>query len=231
MKTAIVVASKKDKAEDTLIYQSLVPLKSIGQKFSAHFFLNNTKGLSKVYNEAITNILYSDKDGDTDCMLFVHDDVYVDDGFIFDKIEDGFSVYDIIGVAGAKNPKIKEPALWHLMTERQDWRGFAAHFAPNMETIGMTSFGITPDTVDILDGVVLAINIKRVKETGWKFNENYTFHHYDISSTLDATKAGLTCGVLPIHIIHQSPGLRDINDPIFRESQKQFLKEYKSDIS
>jgi len=231
MKTVLVVASKKDKAEDTLIYQSLVPLKSIGQKFTVHFFLNNTRGLSEVYNEASHKILDSEKDSNTDCILFVHDDVYIDDAFIFDKIEDGFSVYDIVGVAGAKKPKIKEPALWHLMTNREDWRGFAAHFAPNMETIGMTSFGISPDAVDILDGVLLAINVKKTKAVNWKFNENYKFHHYDIASTLDALKKGLVCGVLPIHIIHKSPGLEDINDSHFQQSQKLFLKEYGLNIS
>lgn len=231
MKTAIVIASKKNKAEDTLIYQSLVPLKSLERDFTAHFYLNNTRGLSEVYNEATSKILSDEKNKNVDCILYVHDDVYIDDAFVFDKIEDGFSLYDIIGVAGAKNPVVKQPALWHLMTDRKDWRGFAAHFAPNMKVIGMTSFGASPDSVDILDGVFLAVNIKRVKEAGWCFNENYTFHHYDISSTLDAAKKNLVCGVLPIHIIHQSPGLRDINDTVFQESQKRFLKEYGSNIS
>ena len=231
MKTAIVVASKEDKAEDTLIYQSLVPLKSTSQKFTAHFYLNNTDGLSVVYNKATTEILSSEKGKDTDCILFVHDDAYIDDAFIFDKIEDGFSVYDIVGVAGAKSPVIKQPALWHLMTERQNWRGFAAHFASDMGTIGMTSFGPTPDRVDILDGVLLGVNVRKCREAGWKFNENYTFHHYDISSTIDASRKGLVCGTLPIHIIHRSPGLRDLNDPLFQQSQQQFLKEYGANIS
>ena len=221
MKSLVVCATQKSDPKETLLYQSLVPLKEKGAKFEAEFHTSNKEGLSKLYNNVMK------RDRGYDCYVFVHDDVYIDDAFIFDKIEEGFQLYDIIGVAGASDPKIKAPALWHLMTERFNWSGSAGHFV-SKDRIAITSFGAMPAKVDILDGVLLAVNRMKYFKSGWQFNENYTFHHYDIASCLDAGKKKLTCGVLPIHIIHQSPGLRDIHDPVFTASQTQFLKEYGS---
>lgn len=220
MKSIIVSVTRETDPTKTLLYESLKSLKEKGVKFSAHFYTQNTQGLSQVYNRAINELT------NYDCIVFVHDDVYIDDAYIFDKIKDGFQEYDIIGVAGALDPVIKAPALWHLMTKRENWRGAVAHFIPNMMQIGVTSFGPMPAVVTILDGVLLAVNRSKTLKASWKFNENYTFHHYDVSSTLDATRKGLVCGVLPIHIVHKSPGLSDINDATFVENQRRFLSEY-----
>ena len=35
-------------------------------------------------------------------------------------------------------------------------------------------------------------------------------------------------GVVPINLIHQSPGLRSLEDIRFQESQRNFLNEYNS---
>jgi hypothetical protein len=74
----------------------------------------------------------------------------------------------------------------------------------------------------------MSISTRRVLDAGWKFNENYTFHHYDLSSCLDANKKKLRLGVIPILTYHNSPGLRDLNDKTFTENQAKFLQEYAS---
>ena len=91
-----------------------------------------------------------------------------------------------------------------------------------------TPFGPVPVRTAIVDGVFMSVNVKKVKEAKWKFNENYDFHLYDISSCLDANKKKLKVGVAPIHLIHASPGLRNFNDITFQKNQTQFLKEYAS---
>lgn len=112
------------------------------------------------------------------------------------------------------------------MCGRENLRGAAGHFLPDNNAIHITAFGPSPARVALLDGLLLAVNSKKVAAAGWKFNENYNFHLYDIASCIDANKKKLKCGVLPIHVIHQSPGLRDYNDPTFQKNQNQFLKEY-----
>ena len=90
----------------------------------------------------------------------------------------------------------------------------------------MTSFGPTPSRVALLDGLFISVNTKKIKEVNWKFNENYTFHHYDIASSIDANKKKLKLGVTPIWVIHKSPGLLDPNSSVFLNSQKKFIQEY-----
>lgn len=222
MKTLIVSATRESDLESTILSESLKPLLHAGAKFSVSYSINNTRGLPVVYNEVM-----KEHAADYDCMIFVHDDVYIDDAFFIDKIEDGFSSgFDIVGVAGGINPVIKAPTLWHIMCGPGHLRGGAGHFSPDMKTISVTSFGKMPSRVALLDGLFIAVNTKKILEVGWKFNENYDFHLYDLASCLDANLAGLRMGVLPIHLTHKSPGLSDINDPCFQRNQAKFLQEY-----
>jgi hypothetical protein len=222
MKSIIVSATRNKYDYETILLQSLLPLKDLGLKFDRHIECENTDGLPVVYNRAIDTFV-----SNYDCIIFVHDDVYIDDGFIFDKIEAGFNEgYDIIGAAGGINPVIKSPTLWHLMCGPGNLRGAVGHFSENNDKIYTTSFGPVPSRVVLLDGLFLAVNCKRILEVNWKFNKNYDFHLYDIASSLDANAKKLKLGVLPIHLIHKSPGLSNINDETFQRNQAKFLKEY-----
>jgi len=227
MTSAIVSCTQKSKQEDTLLYKSLLKLEQLGNtRFLDKLFINtnNKLGLSKVYNK----FLYEHPEFDH--VIFVHDDVSIEDNLILEKLQKEHRYYDIIGVAGGLNPKIQAPALWHLMCGGfgPNLRGFAGHYLPDNERTMITNFGPSPDRVAIIDGVLISVLVKRISEVGWKFNENYTFHHYDISSSLDANKLGLKIGVAPILINHMSPGLRSLNDTFFLESQSIFLNEYKN---
>jgi len=188
-----------------------------------HYKENNTEGLSKCYNAFL-----KEHSKFYDYIVFVHDDVYIDDFNIHEKLETHHKDFDIVGLAGGINPKMQKLALWHLMCGGiggSNLRGAVAH-SVNDKQIFMTSFGPTPSRVTILDGLFLSVNTKRIKETGFKFNENYTFHHYDIASCLDANKLKLKLGVAPIWVVHKSPGLSNVNDDVFIHSQEKFLQEY-----
>jgi hypothetical protein len=226
---ALVSCTKHQHKEETLLYKSVVELKDNDDPYCAfdyvHFFTNNTDGLSQRYNEFIENNI-----NDYDIITFVHDDVYIDDGKIINKLESAHEQYDIVGIAGGLNPTIRQPALWHIMCGGfgPNLRGFAGHYINN-EQISITNFGPTPSRVAIIDGVFFSIKTKSIKESGWKFNENYTFHHYDIASCIDANRLKLKIGVWPILLYHMSPGLRDLNSTVFLQNQKKFIEEYSKD--
>lgn len=186
---------------------------------------NNTKGLSTMYNKFLDNNI-----NNYDYILFVHDDVYIDDYGVYDKLIFAHEItgFDIVGLAGGLNPKITKPALWHLMCggfNGGNLRGAVAHPASPSQ-IFMTTFGPTPSRVAILDGVFLSVKTESIKKVNWKFNENYTFHHYDIASCIDANNQKLKLGTFPIWIIHHSPGLLNPDDETFLSSQEKFIKEY-----
>ncbi len=211
--------SKQDKGS-LLVFKSLNLLKHEIDLIT-HF--DNTRGLPEVYNEYI-DVKYSKK---YDYVLFIHDDVYVDDLKIRGKLYNAHKQFDIVGLAGCLNPVIKKPALWHLMSDRSNWRGYVAHNnKDDFTTINMTTFGPTPSRVVLIDGLFMSVNLKKALDADWKFDESFEFHHYDMASCLTANQKRMTIGVTPINVIHSSPGLSNYHDPKFQSSEKNFLEKY-----
>lgn len=225
MKKVVIISCTRKFQEESnklSIYRSFVD-----GKFSTFADLdiiwNNSDGMPKCYNSKLQKY----KDSDYEFAVFVHDDVYIDDMKLYEKLNEAHSRYgyEIVGLAGGLNPRITNPALWHIMTERNQQRGEVAHPCSQNQVM-TTSFGPTPSRVAIADGLFFAVHLKSLKNKNWKFNENYNFHHYDIASCIDANRAGIKIGVYPIHAIHQSPGLLSIHDKMWSESNEKFLKEY-----
>lgn len=222
MKKILVVTCSKDDGKQSSLVQSLREMKN-DVKLVVN--ANNKTGLSKVYNRQLTaqNLIKHD------IVLFVHDDVYIDDlklkGKLYTAI-DGLG-FDIVGLAGATQIKVTKPCLWHLMSSREHWSGSVSHPVDGSTRMAVTSFGPWPQRCLVMDGLFLAVDLKRVLEVGWQFNEDYEFHHYDIASCLDANRAKLKLGTYPVYVTHNSPGLRDINDTTFQNSQHKFYNNYK----
>jgi hypothetical protein len=228
MTFAIVSCTQLADYKQTLLYKSLAKLErsnNLTLLSNTHFITENKVGLGTAYNKfLLDNPIY-------DYALFIHDDMWIDDAGFISKLEEAHKEYDLIGLAGGVRPVLKAPALWHLMCggfQEGNLRGFAGHYLPDGKTTSITNFGPSPARVAIIDGAFMSLNIKSAIKVNWKFNENYTFHHYDLSSCLDANKKKLKIGVVPILTYHNSPGLRDMNDTTFNENQAKFLKEYAS---
>jgi GT2 family glycosyltransferase len=164
---------------------------------------SNTRGLSRVYNDAI------DAAGKEDLLLFVHDDVWVDDYFLPTRIADGLQHFDIIGVAG--NIRIAEDHVgWAFVGDGLRWddqsnlRGAVAHGGTPFGSV--SPFGPTPDSCKLLDGVLLTAKKSKLRKCGVRFDTQFDFHFYDIDFCRTAVEAGLSLGVWPIAITHNSGG-------------------------
>ena len=224
MRKILVVTCSKSDGRDSMLAKSLNELKN---DVTVVINANNKSGLSQAYNRQLTaeNLIKHD------IVLFVHDDVFIDDLKLKGKLYTAMNQmkYDIVGLAGSSKIKIKQPCLWHTMSEREDMSGAVSHPINESSQLGVTSFGPWPKRCLVVDGLFMAVNLKNVLQAGWKFNESFKFHHYDLSSCLDANELKLKIGTYPIHVTHASPGLRDINDKTFQESQQIFYKQYKNE--
>lgn len=223
MKKILVVTCSKDHGRESQLVKSL---QNIKDDVSLVLNANNSDGLSSAYNKQIVaeNLIKHD------IILFAHDDVFIDDAKLQGKLYAAIYglKYDIVGLAGASEVNISKPCLWHLMSPRESWSGAVSHpYDAGHTKISVTSFGPWPSRCLVLDGLFLAVNLKRALEVGWKFNEDYMFHHYDLASCLDGNKLKLKMGTYPIWVTHSSPGLSDIDDPTFVQSQETFYKSYK----
>ena len=219
MKKILVVTCSKGDGKNTQLIKSLTPLKD---DVSLIVNANNTTGLSRAYNRQLTaeNLIKHD------IVLFVHDDVYIDDLKLKGKLYAAIEGYDIVGLAGSSSASITKPCLWHRMSDPSNWSGAVSHPIENHTMQAVTTFGPWPKRCLLLDGLFLAVNLSRVLEVEWQFNENYKYHHYDMSSCLDANKKSLKLGTYPIYVNHSSPGLSSIDDTSYQQSEERFYNEY-----
>jgi len=182
---------------------------------------NNTECIGKHYNMVIEMAIKEDYD----CVVLMHDDVYIDDCGWLNKIEDAYKTNDVVGLAGAKQVSIKPPVLWHLMSTQEDWSGAVAHPA-QANQIFMTSFGPTPARCLVLDGLFLAIKVSSITDD-IRFDENIpgVAHHYDIDFSLNANKHKLKLTTWPIWAIHGSPGLEKVTTD-FKDSEQYMINKW-----
>ena len=124
MKKILVVTCSKDDGKKSKLVSSLAEMK---HDVSLVINANNKTGLSKAYNKQLVpdNLIKHD------IVLFVHDDVYIDDLKLKGKLYAAINnlKYDIVGLAGASQIEIKKPCLWHKMSERKNWSGAVSHLS------------------------------------------------------------------------------------------------------
>jgi hypothetical protein len=223
-KIVIVSCSQRSSAErgELLLAQSF-DHGGFGKSVHLDVVWGNTEGLPSVYNRKLSEYAGTD----VEFLVFVHDDVYLDDLKLCNKLATAHHNlgYHIIGVAGAAKVKVAHPSLWHLMSEPNERRGYVHHFSKTGQVF-CTSFGPTPSRAVVIDGLFIAVHLPSIVARGWKFNENYDFHHYDLAGCLDAVTKGLSIGVYPIHLIHESPGLDSFSNSGWCASNQRFLGEY-----
>ena len=223
-KYLIVSATREQAASNTNIFKSLCDISKMQESVSyfEEYHENNTLGLPAVYNKLLDYKTLNK----WDCIIFVHDDVYIDDTKVFTKLKKLFEQgYSVIGLAGASKATIKKPALWHLMSDRANQSGCVSH--PYGDTMNYaTTFGPTPKRCLIMDGLFLAIDCNKFKNNIVKFDEQFTFHHYDLDFCLQCNNAKHKLTTCDIHVIHNSPGLLNPNSPIYTDSEEKFIKKY-----
>lgn len=189
--------------------------------FDTKIIEQNKTGLSKMFND----ILKTEKH---DNVVFMHDDVEIHDLFFAQKLKMAHKHFDIVGLAGATQQTYKKGRnhLWHVSTEPDNLRGFVSHYIPdkNQPFYNSTYFGKTPDEVAAIDGLFMSIKVSALKDELELFDNDFNFHHYDLSMSLRAKRRGLKIGVWPIFVVHH--GLGEFNTPDWYYSNKEFDNKY-----
>ncbi|NTW82397.1 MAG: hypothetical protein HGB36_03395 [Chlorobiaceae bacterium] len=164
---------------------------------------DNRYGLPRVYNK---KILEAD---DRSMLAFIHDDVWIDDYFFYQRIEEGLANYDIIGVAGNRQRTKNQPA-WAfknadlIWDDRANLSGSVAH---GKYPFGKISFyGPSPASCELLDGCFLAAKKSVLTGSECLFDNRFEFHFYDMDFCRTARSKSLKLGTWAICLTHQSGG-------------------------
>lgn len=217
----IYTATKGNK-KDCILYKCLQKYEPEQLGISVHYEEKNTKSLQRCYN----NFIDDARKNDIDVAVFIHDDVHINTRDLYFLISEAADQYTVFGLAGATSCRVGSPALWHLMSKREDQRGCVAH--GDKRTYTYTSFGPVPSRCLVIDGVFIGINIKELPENV-RFDESYPskFHYYDIDFSLECNRNHVTLGVVDIPIIHSSPGLTN-PDKEFYDGQAYFIEKWRN---
>ena len=172
-------------------------------RLKASLAFANRTGLPAIYNSRIV------APGGPEILVFVHDDVWIDDHFFADRVIEGLQHFDLIGVAGNRRRVPGQPG-WPFVDSNFTWdqqanlSGAVAHGA---EPCGAVSpFGAAPAACELLDGVLLAARKSLLVARQVLFDPRFDFHFYDLDFCRTARQAGLRLGTWPLSITHQSGG-------------------------
>jgi hypothetical protein len=164
----------------------------------------NRRPLAEFFNEAIGLA------AEEDVLVFVHDDVWVDDWQIAARLEEALSRFDVVGVAGNTRRVARQEAwILHGATRTLDLphlSGAVCHGIPVEGQMQMSGYGPAPREVKLLDGVFLAARAGRLRVAGVRFDPAFSFHFYDADFCRSCETAGLKMGTWPIALLHRSAG-------------------------
>ena len=193
-------ASAADFGTQTLLGRSLQRLR-FDPRLRAVVAFDNRAGLPAVYNAGLAQC------ADDDLVVFVHDDVGFDDYHVVDRLTEALQRFDVVGIAGNRRRSPMQPG-WGFVDDRGTWdevaylSGTVAHGAD----AHVTRFGPAPADCELLDGLLIAARVDRLRATGVAFDPRFQFHLYDLDFCRSARAAGLTLGTWPLAVTHASAG-------------------------
>ena len=195
------------------------------ERWVARIAYLNTRGLPAVFNERIAAA------APDDILVFLHDDLWIDDLFICDHLEEALHEFHIVGVAGNTRRAPFQPGWAFVVKDNVvDWdepgnlRGAIAHGAEPFGAI--RRFGPTYEECELLDGVFTAVRAATLAESGLRFDQRFSFHFYDLDFCRTAREKGLRLGCWPISLTHQSPG--GYGDPVWQAGYDAYIAKWKS---
>lgn len=214
--------SKKDFWEQSPLGLSLLRL-AHDFRFLPQIAFSNQRGLPDIFN---ARILAPDR---REFLVFMHDDVWIDDYFLIDRVIQGCEAFDIIGVAGNRRRVASQPA-WMFIDKKFNWdekANLAGSIAHGTQAFGEISFfGAVPAECELLDGVFLAARKSSLCENAILFDPIFDFHFYDLDFCRTARQKGLRLGAWPICLTHQSGGA--FGSPGWAQKYVQYLEKWRN---
>ena len=173
------------------------------KRLVARIAFQNQLGLPSIYNSRISEA------ANDSILVFMHDDVWIDDYFLADHVNAGLRVYDVIGVAGNKQRAEFQPA-WTFLDDKYtpaDRKNLSGSVATGKNPFSAILYFVgVPAECELLDGVFIAARKSVLKEKGVSFDTRFDFNFYDLDFCRSARQNGLRLGTWPISLTHQSDG-------------------------
>lgn len=195
-----------------------------GQPIELRLFAANSAPLATAYNKAIDEAA-----SDPAILVFVHDDVYLNDFYWARHLLDGLNAFHVVGLAGNRR-RAAGQASWMFLDgafhrdEDANLSGVLGHGNGFPDLIELSVYGHPGQEVRLLDGVFLAVRSVDLIRAGVRFDPRFAFHFYDLDFCRQAEISGLRMGTWAISVIHASPGR--LGSPAWRSAYSTYLQKY-----
>lgn len=214
---------EKDFWSKSLLGRSLKPRLN-HTSITAVIAYSNTQGLPEIYNNAI-------RSAKADIIVFLHDDLWLEDTQLIQKIRTSLKYNDIVGVAG-NTRRIQGQPAWlflrdsagNLALDREHLSGAIKHGNPGQYQISI--FGPSPAPCELMDGVFLAAKRELLIKSNVSFDEKFIFDFYDMDFCRTARTSGLSLSTWPIDMIHLSSGV--FGNEKWAAMEKVYFKKWRS---
>lgn len=223
-----VICATREKRERFLTHTSSgKSIKSLinVSKVEVKLFSENTEGLSSLYNSCIDECL----DNPT-ILVFMHDDLILTDFFWAERIREGLSKFQLVGLAGNTHRVPFQPS-WAFKNINFEWDDFK--FLSGVIGHGKTPFpaqisfyGPPLQDCKLLDGLLLAAKSETLINHRLRFDEQFKFHFYDLDFCRTAEQLNLKMGTIPLSLIHESSG--NFGNANWHDSYKSYIKKWGS---
>jgi GT2 family glycosyltransferase len=182
-------------------------------------FANNRLGLPTVYNQAI-----KESRDHPATLVFVHDDVYMCDFYLPERLDEALEQIDIIGLAGC-TARVRGQTSWFRSEDPAALSGMVSH-GKTLNEAAVSVYGQPCQRCVYLDGLFLATRSESLHNTGVHFDERFNFHFYDLDFCRQAEQRGLTMATWPLSVIHQSDGITGGPTKLWNENCDRFLEKW-----
>jgi predicted O-linked N-acetylglucosamine transferase (SPINDLY family) len=195
--------SEADFWQHSALGQSLQPHMAIDARLSVSVAFENRQGLPDIFNRAIAQAQAGE------VLVFIHDDVWLDEPFLADTLLAGLAQFDVIGVAGNRR-RCPRQAAWPFADARFIWdekSNLSGRVGHGKNAHGQVcAYGPTPAACLLLDGMFMAARSSTLQASGVRFDSQFDFHFYDLDLCRTASEADLHLGTWPVALTHQSAG-------------------------
>jgi GT2 family glycosyltransferase len=188
-------------------------------------FASNSIGLPALYNMAL-------REASTDpaVLVFIHDDVYLQDFFWPHHVAEALRSFDVVGLAGNKRRIAAQPA-WRFLDEkltrdqRENLSGIVAH-GSQWPPQYISYYGPPYQQVKLLDGLMLAGKSETLLSNGITFDERFDFHFYDLDFCRQAEIKNLRLGTCSMSVMHASDG--NFGTPGWKAAYAEYMRKWQS---
>jgi GT2 family glycosyltransferase len=161
----------------------------------------NAAGLPEVYNRRIESA------DPAEILVFVHDDVWIEDFYVSDRIVAALKDFDVVGLAGSRERFPRQRYWFQPLEGRSAAQLLAGAVAHGDGPLGRVKFyGPIVAEVELIDGLFMAARKSVLREAGVRFDTRFDFHFYDLDFCRSARAKGLRLGTFPLSVTHRSSG-------------------------